>query len=62
MQFIATGPIMDLCLAAERHSGDRAWNQWWEQEGIYTEEILEADQTEEAERDLWDRAGEEAGI
>ena len=53
---------MDLCLAAERHSGDRAWNQWWEQEGIYTEEILEADQTEEAERDLWDRAGEEAGI
>ena len=28
-QFIATRPIMELCLAAERRQGSRAANQWW---------------------------------
>ena len=27
-QFIATRPIMDLCLAAERRSGSRVSKQW----------------------------------
>ena len=28
-QFIATRPIMDLCLAAERSLGSRITKQWW---------------------------------
>ena len=33
-QFIATRPIMDLCLAAERNPGSRLANRWWEQDGL----------------------------
>ena len=36
-QFIATGPIMDLCLAAEQHPGMRVSKRWWEQEVFYLE-------------------------
>ena len=28
-QFIATRPIIDLCLEAERHPGSRVAKQWW---------------------------------
>ena len=28
-QFIATRPIMDLCLAEERRPGSRVSNRWW---------------------------------
>ena len=28
-KFIATRPIMDLCLAAARHPGYRVLNWWW---------------------------------
>ena len=30
-QFIATHPIMEFCLAAERNPGLRLSRQWWEQ-------------------------------
>ena len=33
-QFIATRLIMDLCLAAERHTGSLVAKWWWEQEGL----------------------------
>ena len=33
-KFIATGPIMDLCLAAAWHPGSRVSKRWWEQEGL----------------------------
>ena len=33
-QYIATRPIMDLCLAAKRSSGLRVVMWWWEQEGL----------------------------
>ena len=31
-KFIATGPIMDLCLAAAWHPGSRVSKRWWEQD------------------------------
>ena len=33
-QFIATKPIMDLCLAAERIPGSWVSRQWWDQDGV----------------------------
>ena len=42
-KFIATRPIVDLCLAAARCSGARFLMQWWEKEGINLEGIHEAD-------------------
>ena len=33
-QYIATCPIMDLCLAAERKPGMRLFRQWWEQTAL----------------------------
>ena len=38
-QYIATRPIMDLCLAAKRRPGTRVEMLWWEQEGLYLEEM-----------------------
>ena len=34
-QYIATGTIMDLCLAAEWKPGLRRSRQWWEQPTLY---------------------------
>ena len=47
-QYIATRPIMDLCLAAKRRPGPRVAIWWWEQEGLYLEGMRTAEQ--EAER------------
>ena len=33
-QYIATRPIMDLCLAVKRRPGPRVAMRWWEQEGL----------------------------
>ena len=33
-QYIATPPILDLCLAAERRTGMRVAQPWLDQEGI----------------------------
>ena len=33
-QFIATRPIMDLCLAEERRPGPRVAKRWWYQGGM----------------------------
>ena len=33
-QFIATRPIMDLCLAVEHRTGSRVAKQWWEQDSL----------------------------
>ena len=33
-KYIATRPIMDLCLAAKQRLGPRVATQWWEQEGL----------------------------
>ena len=33
-QFIATRPIMDLRLEAERRMGSRVAKPWWEQDGL----------------------------
>ena len=38
-QFIASRPIMDLCLAAERRPGPRVSKRWWEQDGVDVERI-----------------------
>ena len=35
--YIATRPIMDLCLVAEQCPGTRVYKRWWEQEGLYLE-------------------------
>ena len=32
--FIMTRPIVDLCLAAERRSGARVSQRWWEQDNL----------------------------
>ena len=58
-QNIATRPIMDLCLAAGWRPGARVSKRRWEQESIDMEGIREAARLEEAERDKWERAGEE---
>ena len=31
-QYIATGPIMYLCLEAERRPGTRVFKKWWEKD------------------------------
>ena len=36
-QFIATRPVVDLCLAAKRRPGPRVSNWWWEQDGVDVE-------------------------
>ena len=33
-QYIATMPIIDLCLEEERRLGTRVFKRWWEQEGL----------------------------
>ena len=33
-QFIATRPIIDLCLELDRHPGVQAEKGWWEMEGV----------------------------
>ena len=38
-QYIATRPIMDLCLAAKRRPGLRVTIRWCEQEGLDLEGI-----------------------
>ena len=35
-QYIATRPIMDLCLAVERKPGMRLSRRWWEKTAMYT--------------------------
>ena len=47
-QYIATRPIMDLCLAEKRRPGPRATMQWWEQGGLDLEGMRTA--AREAER------------
>ena len=48
-QFIATSPIMELFLVAERRPGSRETKKWWEQEGLCLEGMWTVDQ--EAERE-----------
>ena len=43
-QFIATRPIMELCMATERRLGSRVANRWWEQDGLDLEGIPTAAQ------------------
>ena len=33
-KYIATRPIVDLCLAAKQRPGPRVTTLWWEQEGL----------------------------
>ena len=46
-QYIATRPIMDLCLAAKRRPGPRVVMRWWEQEGVDLEGMRTADRDAE---------------
>ena len=52
-QYIATRPIMDMCMLANRRPGPRVATRWCEQEGLDLEEIQvaaqETEQTEGAE-------------
>ena len=48
-QYIATRPIMDLCLTAVRRPGARVLKRLWEQEGIDIEGIQEAAWVEETD-------------
>ena len=49
-QFIATRPIMDLCLASEQRPWSRGINRWWDQDvldvGVMQMADQEAEQTE----------------
>ena len=42
-QFIATSPIMDLCLEVDRRTGSRVTNWWWKQSGLDVEGMQTAD-------------------
>ena len=56
-QYIATRPIMDLCMSEKRRPGPRVETRWWEQEGLDLEGMRaasqEAEQTEGAEETDW---------
>ena len=58
-KFIATRPIMDLCLAATWSLGSRVSKRWWDQEGLGLEGIYMLAQTADLEQDEWE--GEETG-
>ena len=47
VQYIATRPIMDLCLTAKQRSGPRVTMWWWEQEGLDLEGMRTAAWEEE---------------
>ena len=52
-QYIATRPIIDICLAAKQRPGPGVAIQWWEQEGLYlegmrTEGVEETESTDTA--------------
>ena len=53
-QYIADGPIMELCMAAKRRPDPRVAIHWWEQEGLDLEGMRmvdwEAKQTEGSEK------------
>ena len=34
VQYIATRPIMELCLVEKRRTGPRVTKSWWEQDGL----------------------------
>ena len=42
-KYIATRPIMELCLTAKRRPGSRAAMRWWEQKGMDLEGTRTAD-------------------
>ena len=48
-QYIATRPIMDLCLTEVRRPGARVLKRLWEQDGIDIEGIKEAAWVEETD-------------
>ena len=48
-QYIATRPIMGLCLAEKRRPGKMLEMRWWEQEGLDLEGIWTA-----AQKHIWD--------
>ena len=51
-QYIATEPIIDLCLASKWRPGPRVEMQWWKQEGLDLEDMCTTAQEEErAERE-----------
>ena len=56
-QYIATGPIMYLCLEAERRPGTRVFKKWWEKDVL----DLEGTRMEDHEAELWEREGGEDG-
>ena len=64
-QYIATSPIMDLCLAAKRMPGPRVATRWWEQKGLDLEGIWTtawaAEHTEGGVGDGWDGDGDGDG-
>ena len=43
-KYIATRPIIDLCLAEKRRPGTRVSMRWWEQEGMDLEGMRKAAQ------------------
>ena len=50
-QFIATSPILDLFLEAERRPRAHVAKQWWDQEGIYLAGVREEGIPEEGRQD-----------
>ena len=46
-QYIATMPIMDLCMVVKRRPGPRLTMRWWEQEVLDLEGMQTAAQEEE---------------
>ena len=47
MQFIATIPLTDLCMATERRLGSRVAKCWWDQACLDLEEVrMEAQESE----------------
>ena len=47
VQYIATGPNMDLCLASKQRPGPSVAMRWWEQEGLNLERMRTVSQEAE---------------
>ena len=60
-QYIATRPILDLCLAVGRRPWEQVSKRWWEQENLDLEGIREVARVVEVEKGPRERAGEETG-
>ena len=61
-QYIATRPMIDLCLAAKRRPWPRVAIRWWEQEGLDFEGMWTVDREAEEKEGAEETDGTETAM